>query len=552
MGYAEEDAYDEQGNPIPLCALPTEILSNPFNMLKVCWPKIKIYDDQADIIRSVYDGNKITMVHAGNMLGKDFITGFISLWFFCSRSPARVVTSSIDASQLEGVLWGEIRRWIDTSEYPLGLKVNHLHLRQVRADNTIHPLSEMIGRVAQTGVSEGLLGRHVPRGPGGLPTALAVIDEASGFDDIHKDAMETWAHQMLIIGNCYPCTNFFFKGYKSGDIPDPTRKGKYFLKVLNIQAKRSPNIRLALNEIEAGLEPSHREVTPGCMPYSEYVYRRSQWDAKKQTIGLDAKFYEGDDVKLYPPSWLERGIAYFEELEASGIHRTATGMGVDTAEGGDSTVWVLVDAMGMIKLISKKTKDTSVIFQDTIDLIQGYGLDPSNVIFDIGGGGKEHSDYLNRMGWKVRTVAFGSGPTPDKMSPLTKSLPGARHMYDISKLAYKNRRAEMYGLLRDALNPTGYEREERADYGDTIMVKKENQPFAIVPDDNLIKQLSAIPLEYDAEGRMILPPKNRPSENYKGRTLVDLIGNSPDEADALVMARYAQVYPAKRGTSVMF
>ena len=55
------------------------------------------------------------------------------------------------------------------------------------------------------------------------------------------------------------------------------------------------------------------------------------------------------------------------------------------------------------------------------------------------------------------------------------------------------------------------------------------------------QQLSPIRLRYDEEGRMKLPPKNRRGKDDgddKEDCLMDLIGCSPDEADALVLAYY--------------
>ena len=55
----------------------------------------------------------------------------------------------------------------------------------------------------------------------------------------------------------------------------------------------------------------------------------------------------------------------------------------------------------------------------------------------------------------------------------------------------------------------------------------------------LRRQLAPIPLRYDSEGRLILPPKHKTDgSDSKIETMVDLIGCSPDEADALVLATF--------------
>lgn len=190
--------------------------SDPLGFIHTCWPDVRVYDRQAEVIESVRD-NDWTVVPAGNDLGKDFIAALTALWFFCSRSPCFVVTSSVDGSQLEAVLWGEIRKFIRESVVPLPIQENHLLLRQYLRGE-IEPQSRMEGRVVKVG--EGLLGRHIPkRPPHWLPMTLVIFDECSAIDDICYDTSDTWAHRGLIIGNPYPCENFFRRFVDAGDVP---------------------------------------------------------------------------------------------------------------------------------------------------------------------------------------------------------------------------------------------------------------------------------------------------------------------------------------------
>jgi hypothetical protein len=156
------------------------------------------------------------------------VSAFVILWFFLTRHPCRIVTTSADAPQLEAVLWGEIRRYIDTARYPLDHKqggpliVNHLLLRKVIPANSGRParkcgISYCIGRVASKG--EGMLGHHVAKQSDRIPRTLAVFDEASGCDDDSYERTDTWAERKLIIGNPYPTQGFFQRMVKGGDIP---------------------------------------------------------------------------------------------------------------------------------------------------------------------------------------------------------------------------------------------------------------------------------------------------------------------------------------------
>lgn len=205
---------------------PFAYWDKPVEFMHLLWPQYPIYDKQQQICESIVTTGE-TFVPAGNMLGKDFITGMIALWFFLTRWPVRVVTTSADHSQLESVLWGEIRRFIQTSVVELDINkggpllINHLHLRKhMPTDRTeVCGLSYCLGRVAAKG--EGLLGHHIANMGDGIPRTLLLVDEASGVEDMAYERGTTWANRILAIGNCYTNPmgpNFFERAVKAGDI----------------------------------------------------------------------------------------------------------------------------------------------------------------------------------------------------------------------------------------------------------------------------------------------------------------------------------------------
>lgn len=498
-----------------------DLLNDPIAFVKLCWPDLWLYDKQQEIMQSVRDNDE-TIVPAGNMLGKDFIAGLIALWFFCSRQPAKVVTSSVDSYQLETVLWGEMRRFHQSSRYPLPIRMTHMMCHQKLPDGSDEPRAALIGRVAQKG--EGMLGQHIGMTADGRPRTLMIFDEASAIEDQAYETATTWAHRVLVIGNPYPCENFFKKFVKQGDLPRPNGKG-YYRKVIRIKAEDSPNVRYVRAQQSEGVKEEDLDIKtliPGVIGYPEYSKRRNTWDKIRQTVSLDAEFYEGAEILLYPPDWLDRAARVAERLRSA--DRRARTMGVDTAEGGDSTVWTVIDEYGVIYQLSKKTVDTSVIMDITIQLMDQYHLEESDVLFDRGGGGKQHADYLRVQGYNVRTIAFGEAPTPNPDAQRKPGFPSntKRREEAEERYVYKNRRAEMYGLLRHRLlDPVTNE-----------------QGFGIPAElTELRRQMAPIPLLYDGEGRLYLPPKTRPkTSESKIPTLTELIGCSPDEADSLVLA----------------
>lgn len=496
------------------------IFDDPIKFIRMCWPDVQLYDKQVEILRSVASNDE-TIVPAGNQLGKDFVAGLCALWFFCTRSPCRVITSSSGHGQLESVLWGEIRRFVNTSRYKLPIHMNHLLIRQVDQYGVVEPMSYLRGIV--TNEEENLQGHHLNR-EGSIPRTLAIFDEASSIENRFYSAADTWAHRKLVIGNPLPCENFFKRFSKEGDVTTERDPKQYYRRVIRIRADDSPNVRLAEAQIAKGLEPTYETLIPGVIDYSLYQKRRKMWDPMDQCIKLDAEFYEGTEILLFPPVWLNAAVTRAALLSRTNAYRTAVAMGVDTAEGGDSTVWTVTDHLGILRQISYKTHDTYDIPGQTIQLIKEYHLDPRNVLFDRGGGGREHADLLRRRGYDVRTVAFGESVTPpDKPPGLRRNREDRRDIIE-DRYVYKNRRAQMYGLLHNLLDPS-----------------YNPMGFGIPAEfSELRRQLRPIPKKYDDEGRLFLLSK-RKKPGSKQLSLTDVIGCSPDEADSTVLAVYGML-----------
>lgn len=505
---------------------------DPMKFNSLLWPDDKVYDKQREIIYSVEE-NDMTVVPAGNMTGKDWIGGKIILSYFLRHWPCRIVTTSVKDDHLD-VLWGEIGRFFNSSKVPLDYRLGgplKLMQREMRRyiNGERQDFEYVKGMVASDDTEASLQGHHAQY-------TLAVIDEASGVKASHFDMLQTWAKRVLIISNCWDCNNEFkwaVEGRpgtedKGGDIPRPTGDN-FYRKVIRIPADDSPNVKYAKAEIAAGREPTDTIVIPGVLTWGEYQKRRKLWDPIRQCVSLDAKFYKGSENLLYPPQWLDRAEEIARELlkrykgDRNDIgERKAKAIGCDPAEGGDSSCWSVVDELGMIELVSLKTKNTNEVAHKTIELIHLYQLDPTFVMFDTGGGGKQHADRLREMGYPVRTVAFGEAASPVDRFKRYKSK-GYKTDEVEQKYAYKNKRAEMYGLLRQLLNPV------EAGFG---------IPARFV---ELRRQLAPMPLLFDGEGRMRMLPKNKNTANSTEQTLTELLGCSPDEADSLVIAVYSML-----------
>lgn len=310
---------------------------------------------------------------------------------------------------------------------------------------------------------------------------------------------------------------------------------RYVRRVIKITALHSPNVRLALEQKARGLTPTGEVVCPGVLTWDEYLTRRATWDGPRQCVGLDAEFYEGAELLLFPTLWLNR---------AEEVARLRTQlfprrwMGVDPAEGRDRSVWSVVDRLGLVYQLSMKTPDTNVIPGQTVALMTKYNVKDEDVCFDRGGG-KTHADRLRAMGRDVRTVGFGAAVAVEPKRGIT--LFDTRREVNEAKYEYLDRRAQMYGELSELMDPT----YNPAGFG--------------IPAEyaELRRQLGVIPRWTDDEGRMYLPSKKKKDDDPKNvaskkKTLIDLCGHSPDEADSLVLAVHAMLHrPARAKAGVM-
>lgn len=307
---------------------------------------------------------------------------------------------------------------------------------------------------------------------------------------------------------------------------------KYLRRIIRITAEHSPNVILGLAQKarglpDTGLQPNGEPVLVGVLSYEQYLYRRKVWSKQRQAVGLDAMFWEGENARLYPSDWIDRAwhLADLMRLKP----RYPRWLGVDPAEGGDKTAMSAIDEWGLVRQWAEQTPDTNVIVKNVIGLINGYKINPRNVLFDRGGGGKEHADRLRAIGYDVRTVNFGDpvNPDPDKTlrsKRLDKELLEERSVYkDLRALMYD----QLSQLMDPAANPNGF----------TIPAKYVE----------LRRQMTPIPRLYDDRGRMFIPPKRKKNSDDRRVTLEGLIGHSPDELESLLLAVHARLNPTPRG-----
>jgi hypothetical protein len=343
---------------------------------------------------------------------------------------------------------------------------------------------------------------------------LAVFDEASGVPDGFFEAADSWAHRKLVIGNPLSTTNFFYRHCRGGDLSDPAGEAGLLRKVIHIDGRDSPNVQAGMRWKETGKPGRPPVLISGLLSYEEFLRREHRWDEVQRTTRLYGHFYEGDRAVLFPTHCLDAAMDRGRWTELQQQPREVEAIGVDVAAGGrDNTCWTLIDSRGVIEQIVLDTPNTMEIPGRTIRLIEEHNLSAGRVAFDAGGGGKQISDRLHEQNYRVMIVGFGESAE--------------------AKQAYRNRRAELYGRLRELLNP-----------------EREGGVFALPPDAGELRQeLAVLPLQYDSEGRLQLPPKESGRAGpHQGPSLRRLLGRSPDRADSLALAAWALSRPQPQYT----
>lgn len=490
------------------------------------WPHVTFYDRQVEIAESWCDVRE-TVVAAGTEEGKDFMAGFLSVAtpLICQAKGLtfKLLTTSVTERQLK-VLWGEIGRFISTSTRPLlasaggPLIVNHMEIRLASEIEAKNPFNYVMGVVYEK--AEVLQGHYADFNG-------VIGDEASGLENDAYVAVQPMK-RLLWIGNTNPCSNFYRKAIKDGNL---TVNNKLVRKVIRITAWDSPNVKLAQQEIKRGEKPSGCIVTPGVITWDSLQTYLKIWPEHVQDIKLRAKFPSDAGVLLFPEEWLEAAKRRAVELDSGRLasKRQAKAIGIDPAEGGDRTAFCVIDEHGVLELISMKTPDTTATFDHTLALMRRWGVPADKIVFDRACG-KPHADRLRGMGFKVQTVHFGESLLMDLKRGIIKIEDKRENREE--KSLYKNRRAEMYHDLAAKLNP--------ANGGFAIPARFAGVPR---PEFSLFDQLAPVPYMFDKEsgdGKLMLPPKDEMiSGLYDGH-------GSPDEADALVLAIYGLTHKSLR------
>lgn len=440
------------------------------------WPKMH------EILTSVRD-NKKTAVKAAHSVSKSYTAARIALWFLYSHYPSTVITTAPSHTQVEDILWREIRDAHAQAKIPLGGKVNKTQV-ELGEKWFAYGFATKPDTVTQQATRfQGFHNKHV----------LIIFDEAPGI------MKEIWQSKdsLLIDSNC----KFLAIGnptVSKGDFVN-CFKDKSFHKI-TISVMDTPNYK------------EGREVIPG-------VSGRDYESDTREKYGVDSNYYkarvlgeipEDDADSLIPVSWVEKA----EKREPYNNYKfTKKFVTVDVADGGDD--WTVIKAwdnkteIDEVILRGKKVEECEPYVWRLLRKIEG-----NCIIVDGDGIGRVMIGLLNGAKDPTTTIIAFEGSSVNVLN---------------SKL-FQHRRSEGHWAMRqdfkDNIISISNNAEQREELTSIKLDEKESRGFIkIEPKKNIKERIGRSPNLSDAIMMMSaefhnVPFIEKPVDRYR-RTVVE-------------------------------
>ena len=393
-------------------------------------------------------------ISSGRGIGKSALVSWLILWMLSTRIGSTVIVSANSENQLRTVTWGELTKWATMS-------IN-AHWWEVSATKLVPAqwLTDLVERDLKKGTrywaAEGKLwSEENPDSYAGVHNMdgmMVIFDEASGIPDgIWSVAAGFFTEKIL--------DRYWFA------FSNPRRNSGYFFETFN--GKR---------EFWNGSIIDARTVEGTDKSIYDQIIAEYGEDSIQARVEVYGEFPASGEDQFISPVTVEDAFkrAKYKDLTAPIV------IGVDPARGGmDSTVILVRQGRDIIAIKRYKGEDTMSVVGHVIEAIEEYK--PTLTVIDEGGLGYGILDRLTEQRYKVRGVNFGWKAK--------------------SPVMYQNKRAEMWGAMKDWLKT------------------------ASIPTDRQLKADLTGPMrKTNSSGSILLESK----KEMKARGLA-----SPDAADAL-------------------
>jgi len=395
-------------------------------------------------------------VSSGRGIGKSALVSWLVIWMLTTRIGSTTIVSANSETQLRAVTWAEITKW-------LALALNS-HWFEVSATRVIPAkwLTELVERDLKKGtrywgVEGRLWSEENPDAYAGVHTldgVRLIFAEARGIAD------PIWAVSAGFFTENTP-TRFWLA------FSNPRRNTGYFYEAFNAKRDFWRNKVVDARSVEGTDKAVYEQIIQEYGP-----------DSVQAHVEVYGEFPSAGDDQFIP-------VYLVDDAFARPRYKDATApiiIGVDPARfGADATVIAVRQGRDLNAIKRYRGDDTMEIVGRVIEAIEEYN--PALVVIDEGGLGAGVVDRLKEQRYKIKGVNFGN-----------KS---------VKPIMYGNKRAEMWGLMREWLKT------------------------ASIPADKLLKSdLTSPRIKPDSKGTIFLEGK----KEMKARGLA-----SPDAADALAV-----------------
>jgi hypothetical protein len=482
----------------------------PFLFVETQWPGLLLDDFQRDMLSSIFDPTIREVYVKGNTsCGKGSALAIAVCVYFAVFPQSKVVITSASYHHAQSVIFAEVLKWWRLMRFPPAGKL----LTGGIYDGVQHYVD-----VVNPDSDEAFSGRH------GRSTFF-VFDEATAIHDARYKLADTQATKFVAVANPRTLAGAFRSAFPVSSIDEtqtivaPLGRRRCITvdgaDCLNVRERRLENPVGPIGGIEIeGKRYEHgdpisedaydfvRPLIPGqvCFDTWQAIVNDSS-EFVVEVFGHGRFPTEDPETQLIKPSWLPRHVAAWQP---DGV---VEGFGLDVAASlsGDQTVLVAGSADGVAAMHGRREADTMATVGWAIALVrERYGIELIEgevpIAVDMDGLGKGVGDRLAEQGCRVVEIRGNATPIED------------RHRC-------ANRRAEMYAHLADRLDPA-----------------QNDDAFALPDDRELLDELVAPEKVWHGSDGLkfrLTPKTRRPGQTFKGRTVSERLGRSPDKADAV-------------------
>ena len=345
---------------------------------------------QADVMNDIA-GNQRVAVASGHGIGKTALISWLILWFVATRPDPQIVVTANTKNQLDSKTWREVAKWNSRS------KISHLfeHSATKFFLRAAHDTWFAAAIPWTEHNSEAFAGTHEEN-------VLVLFDEASNIAqtiwDVVEGAMTTAGAKWVAFGNPTRNTGAFRECF-----------GKFRHRWITRQIDSRTARMVDSKQVQQWVDDYGED--------SDFVRVRVRGEFPRAGSN---QFISGEDV--------DACVAY----KAEGYEDFPIVMAVDVARyGDDSSVICFKQGRKVYDLIKLKGLDTMQLSGRVVEEIKVWK--PAAVVIDGVGVGAGVVDRLMQLGYGQLVTELNGGSKP--LDPIT----------------YFNKRAEMWGLMRDAL-----------------------------------------------------------------------------------------------------